>query len=119
MKRWFFALGALLLLGAGGVWTDAAGQDLQGYVRALSLDLRGVVPTADELRSIEADGEMTEARLTEWLYSTEFEEQVIEHHRSLLWNSLAFNVLNSRRLAQRSSIYWVNQRARFLRGSLG
>ena len=119
MKRWFFAMGALLLLGAGGIWTDAASQDLNGYVRALSLDLRGVVPTADELRSIEADGEMTEARLTEWLYSAEFEEQVIEHHRSLVWNNLAFNLLNSRRLAQRSGIYWVNQRARFLRGSIG
>ena len=46
----------LLLLGASDPWVDASTQDLHGYARAASLDLRGVVPTSHELAAIaEAD----------------------------------------------------------------
>ena len=51
-------MGLVVLMGAGDPWTDAASQDLTGYARALSLDLRGHVPTLTELESIELAGEL-------------------------------------------------------------
>ena len=105
-----------MLLGAGDPWTDAASQDLLGYARALSLDLRGVVPAQDELMDIEADGEVTDQRLDEWLHSSAFEEQVIRKHRELFWNQLAVNLLPRRKLFPRDGIYYNNQRSRHTRG---
>ena len=36
--------------------------------------------------------------LDEWLYSEEFEEQVVDFHKSLFWNNVSFSVNNQRRL---------------------
>ena len=82
-KRWA-SLCVLFLLGAGDPWVDASTQDLHGYARALSLDIRGVVPTSDELLAIEDAGEVPEALLDAWLASPQFESQVIAQHRELL-----------------------------------
>ena len=65
----------------GNPWEDASSQDLLGYARALSLDLRGNVPTPEELEAIESSGEVSSTMLDSWLNSIEFEEQVIEQHR--------------------------------------
>ena len=65
MKSWFLWPAALLLIGAGEQWVDASSQDLHGYVRALSLDIRGVVPSEAELEAIETAGVLDEAILDE------------------------------------------------------
>ena len=66
--------------------------------RSLSLQLRGVVPTIDEMQQIESIGGIDEGLLNQWLDSEAFEEQVIRHHRSLFWNSAPQNDLEIRRL---------------------
>ena len=71
MRKMIVLAGILLLVGAGDPWTDASSQDLQGYARALSLDLRGNVPAAEELLVIEEAGEIPEELLDSWLNSTE------------------------------------------------
>ena len=99
------------LVGAEDPWTDASTHDLHGYVRALSLDLRGIVPTADELIEIEEAGSVSEEMLDVWLTSTEFEEQVISRHRDFFWNQLEINLLQRRKIFKRDGIYFSNQRA--------
>ena len=108
-------LGAIFLLGASDPWVDASTQDLHGYVRALSLDLRGNVPTAAELEEVEEAAEVTESLLESWLYSEEFEEQVIAQHREMFWNELEVNLLPKRKLSKRDGIYFNNNRSRYTR----
>ena len=59
-------------------WNDASARDLHHYARSASLDIRGHVPTMDELLSLEEAGELSESTLDEWLSSTAFEEKVMK-----------------------------------------
>lgn len=117
MNRRLWLATSLLALGASDPWADAATLDLHAYVRAVSLDVRGVVPTADELDTIEAAGELPDALLQEWLRSDGFTEGVVSRHRERFWNNLDISLLNERRLGQRSQIRFVNARANSLRGA--
>lgn len=65
--------------------------DRAELARALSLDLRGRIPTLEELEAIAAaPGEgVPAAILNEWLESPEFAARAVRHHRELLWNNLA------------------------------
>ena len=67
-------------------------------VRSLSLQLRGVVPSVEEMEQIEYLGGIDEALLDQWLSSEAFEEQVVRHHQSLFWNSTFANDFEIRRL---------------------
>ena len=107
---------SLLLMGMGDPWEDASTQDILGYARAVSLDLRGTVPTPEELVLIENEGDIPEDLLNDWLDSEAFEQQVIEQHRELFWNTLSINLLNRRRLSRRDGIYFNSQRSRYHRG---
>jgi hypothetical protein len=115
MRPWLLWPMALLLLGAGGTWIDASSQDLHGYVRALSLDIRGVVPTAAELEAMEDAAGIDESTLDEWLSSPEFEATVIAQHRNRFWNELEVNLLNKRRIFKRDDVWFNNSRARYTR----
>ena len=106
----------LLLLGASDPWVDASTQDLHGYARAASLDLRGVVPTSDELAGIAEAGAVEDDVLDAWLSSEGFTETVVGWHQERFWNRLSINLLNRRRMGQRSGILFVNPRSRLLRG---
>lgn len=59
------------------------------YLRALSLDLRGTVPSLDEVERVRSTGEVPEAMVDRWLSSDEFAWQVVRHHRALLWNNVS------------------------------
>ncbi|MEC7947528.1 MAG: hypothetical protein VX265_08140, partial [Myxococcota bacterium] len=109
-------LSLMLLLGADAPWNDASSGDLHAYARAVSLDVRGVVPSADELGAIEAAGELDDATLDAWLASDGFVETAIERHRERFWNQLELTLLNNRRMGRRNGIYFVGNRARILRG---
>ena len=116
MSRVWLAPAVALLMGAADPWIDASSQDLNGYVRALSLDIRGVVPTEDELSGIEEAGHIDEEMLDTWLASPEFEAVVVGKHQELFWNKLAINLLNTRRLVNRDGIVTGIPRSRYTRG---
>ncbi len=116
MKPWLLWPLVAVLIGAGDPWVDAASQDLHGYARALSLDIRGVVPTTAELEAIEAAGEIEESLIDDWLNSSEFEQVVIAQHRDRFWNQLEINLLNRRRLVRRNGIWTNINRSRYTRG---
>ena len=93
------------------------------YLRALSLDLRGTVPSADEIAAVKEAGEVPEAMIDEWLASEAFASQALRHHRKLLWNNI-FNINFSQagfRLTRTNQgpveerLYWRRNRARLFR----
>lgn len=65
--------------------------DRPSYARALSLDLRGTIPSLEELASIaSASGDgVPDEMLDAWLAEDAFAERTVRHHRELLWNNLA------------------------------
>ena len=114
--RWLLGPALVLLAGASNPWEDASTQDLHGHARAASLDLRGVVPTRDEVEAIEAEGALSETLLDAWLDSEGFVDTVVGWHQARFWNNLSITLLNRRRLGRRSNIHFVGNRARLLRG---
>ncbi|MEZ4435439.1 MAG: DUF1585 domain-containing protein [bacterium] len=58
------------------------------YLRALSLDLRGDVPTLDEIERVRRDGAVPTELIERWLDSDAFAWQAVRHHRALLWNNV-------------------------------
>ncbi|MCA9545215.1 MAG: hypothetical protein KC613_12515, partial [Myxococcales bacterium] len=90
----------LLALSAGGAWAQGTPNEAQRcapvadeldryqYLRALSLDLRGRLPEADELALLDAGQDVPTALIDEWLASEAFAAQAVRRHRALLWNSL-------------------------------
>ena len=66
--------------------------------RAMSIQLRGVVPTLEELTTIHAAGELEEAILDDWLSTPEFHAQVVRHHKSIFWSAAYQNDLETKRL---------------------
>lgn len=116
MRPWLMWPALAVLMGAGDPWVDAASQDVHGYARALSLDLRGVVPSESELEAIEAAGEIDESIVDSWLGSVEFEAVVVGQHRDRFWNELEVNLLARRRLNRRDGVWTGIQRSRYTRG---
>lgn len=57
------------------------------YLRALSLDLRGRLPSASEYASVRESG-VTEELVASLLTSEELPEQITRHHQSLLWGRI-------------------------------
>ncbi|MEC7987803.1 MAG: hypothetical protein VX278_21725 [Myxococcota bacterium] len=109
MKDWFLI--ASLFIGgnaaAGELSPDTADLlDPYQLARAISLDVRGVVPEASEVEQIAASGSFEDAMLDAWLESEEFEAQVIEHHRSLFWNKASFTILKNRNLSRQNGVYF-------------
>jgi len=59
------------------------------YLRALSLDLRGTIPTMEEHNRIIAAGEVPDQLIREMINSEAFKDEFYRFHRSLLWPNLA------------------------------
>ena len=103
---------AILLLALampGAAWAqlcearDTTGEELQ-YLRRLSLDLRGRVPTLDELQSVIDNGAVDPATIDAFLASDDFLHQMRQHHRDLLWANLgAQRLANNQFLLQPSA----------------
>jgi hypothetical protein len=60
---------------------------LEGYYRAVSLDLRGVAPTPEELEGIETEEDVL-AEIDRWLVDRPFAERVARRHGELLWPNI-------------------------------
>lgn len=67
---------------------DEAPIDAHRLLRAMSLDLRGVVPSVEETALVDAEGDVPGWLVDEWLDSDAFAEQVVRRHRALLWNNV-------------------------------
>ena len=131
MKR-FLAMGLLLFGGLAEADVPNAAlvcppdepvQDAYSHFRALSLDLRGVVPTMSEMESLQASGEVTEDMVDLLLESDGFAERVVRRHRDLLWNNVTnINLLNATASFRRENLgggnylYWVRNRGTMYRG---
>ncbi|MCB9595345.1 MAG: DUF1585 domain-containing protein [Sandaracinaceae bacterium] len=63
--------------------------DDHGYLRAVSLDVRGHVPSPEEHARVDAEGGLSDAMLDEWLDSPEFAERVVRRHRALIWDNIS------------------------------
>lgn len=61
--------------------------DDDGYLRALSLDLRGVVPSPEEHARAQTEG--VDALVDEWLRTEAFQARVVRRHRELLWPNIS------------------------------
>lgn len=107
-----------LLLALTAAWADdpyaecAPDEDLldgAAWLRALSLDLRGYVPTPDEYAAgVTGDGGVDPAVIDGWLASEDFAWQAVRHHRSLLWpNVTDIRLLSNRqRLSYEDGVYY-------------
>jgi hypothetical protein len=62
--------------------------DLHRTLRALSLDLRGVVPSVEEHQMVEAMGEIPDALLDEWMASEAFADRATRRHAALFWPAI-------------------------------
>lgn len=90
------------------------------YLRALSLDLRGTVPTVPEYQALIDEEDVPESLIDKWLAEPAFGERVARFHRSLLWNNITNIQLLSASTALRrdSGLYWARNRAQVFRGGI-
>ena len=51
------------------------------WLRAVSLDIRGVIPSEDDYQQITSADELPEALIDDWLDTDEFAHRVARHHR--------------------------------------
>lgn len=84
--------------------------DKYRHLRALSLDLRGVPPTAQEYEALAEHDDVPEAWVDQWLESKDFAQRTVRWHRAQLWNNISNqNIVSvSRGLAYSSQTYWRN-----------
>jgi hypothetical protein len=100
---------------------DEPALDAQRYLRALSLDLRGTLPTPEEQDAVEADpDDALDAFVDAWLSSDEFAAQVVRRHKALLWDNLTnLQLLAVNAGLDRSGqVYYRRQLARLYRGDI-
>ncbi len=88
------------------------------YLRALSLDLRGVVASPAEIEAAR-DESMLRPILDEWMESGAFADRIVRRHRALLWNDVSTIALLSPAASLTrgtSSLYFVSSRSPGYRG---
>ena len=125
------AMGLMTLALIIGAWASPATaqvcepsqiQESLQYLRKASIDLRGTLPTLDELESVVANGEVDPLIIEEMIESSDFEAQLRKYHLDLLWT----NVENQRLAGaawilasqgNRNPAYWVPNRGNRYRGS--
>lgn len=88
------------------------------YLRSLSLDLRGKLPTPQEQEEIQVQSDVPESLIDQWLASPEFASRVTRLHRELLWNNVSNVTLNSASITMGTSggMYYRRQLALMYRG---
>ncbi|MCO4769310.1 MAG: DUF1585 domain-containing protein [Deltaproteobacteria bacterium] len=69
---------------------EPEGKEIDPYrqLRALSLQLRGVVPSLEDYAVVDMYGEVPSDLIDEWLGSDAFADRVVRLHRDLLWNNI-------------------------------
>ena len=97
------------------------GLSLAEHLRAISLDLRGTVPTAEEFAAVAELGEIPEQLVDEWMEDPRFIARVVRRHRELLWPNVEDQVLVSpmRSLGTRGDRWYVPKAAGTFRNASG
>ena len=125
-----FALAATLLVSLpfeaqAQVCDESNTQSALQYLRRLSLDLRGHLPSVDELNSVVTNDEIDPAIIRSMLQSEDAVTQLRAYHRDLLWTNVVDQRLSNQswqlRLGDRAygggrDVYWLNGRGRRYRG---
>jgi hypothetical protein len=90
------------------------------YLRALTLDLAGRLPTDAERAGVEASGEVPEALIDELIASDDFVTRAVRFHKSVLWNTVThvdlLNFQASLGVEAGTNLYWRRQYAFSARG---
>lgn len=89
------------------------------YLRALSLDLRGNLPSAEELEAVRNDPSAIDGYLDEWLASEDFVTRAVRLHDTLLWPNITnVNLQNANNslFLNGEAAYWVRNRGTVYRG---
>lgn len=91
------------------------------WLRAVSLDLRGVIPSPDDYQQITEPEALPEDLIDTWLASDAFATRVVRHHRSLLWPGFGDSrfVNNFHRVNVSSGVWRSTTRDRMYRGGPG
>ncbi len=102
--------------------------DRDQYLRALSLDLRGELPSAEDLAAVADADDVPAALIDDWLASDAFAAQAVRRHRALLWNNVEnTTLLGASSSLQRAtgdefagapSVYYRRNRAQTYRGAV-
>lgn len=99
---------------------EAVEPDPVRVFRALSLDLRGTIPTIEEYEALGDDGNIPDAMIDAWLESEEFVQRVVHRHGELLWPNVENVSLTSGRgtlgTSFGSAALWSPQAATTYRG---
>ena len=84
--------------------------DKYRHLRALSLDLRGVPPSAQEYAALADLEDVPEAWIDQWLTSPEFASRVARWHKAQLWHNVTDQnpVAVNRGLTVSNQVYWRN-----------
>ncbi len=84
--------------------------DRYQHLRALSLDLRGTIPTMAEYAALDDHKEVPTATVEAWLASDAFTEQAVRRHRDMLWSNITNLRLMSvpSNLRRTGQLYWRN-----------
>jgi len=104
---------------------DQPRMDKHAYLRALSLDLRGDVPSAEEYAALDAASDVPEAMIDAWLDSEKFVDRAVRAHRALMWNNIEnLRIVNYRANMTRTRmsgewVYWRGRQAQVYRGNDG
>lgn len=93
--------------------------ETERWLRAASLDLRGVIPSPADYQQITTAGELPEPLIDSWLASEAFVQEGVREHRTRLWNRFG-NTLqvadNRNRLRRTGDVWWVQGRSATYRG---
>lgn len=89
---------------------DDPALDADRYLRAVTLDVAGRLPTDAERAAVAATGEVPEALIDELLISDAFVERAVRFHRSVLWNNVSnIDLLNFQAglsVESGTNLYW-------------
>jgi len=89
------------------------------YLRALSLDLRGDLPSTAELQAVADDPAQIDSYIDDWLASEAFVTRAVRLHGSLLWPNISnVQLMNASAVFFKSGSpsYWIRNRANIYRG---
>lgn len=94
------------------------GLSLERYLRALSLDLMGRLPTKEEYELVDQGTQIDSQLINEWLHSQELAEQLTRLHHGWLWNNIENLNLYSNNAGLRSTQgrFWRTNPAQNYRG---
>lgn len=92
--------------------------DKYRYLRALSLDLRGRIPTYEEYRALDEMADVPDAQIDEWLDGLDFADRSVRRFRDLVWNNIRnAQILDARATFMKAGQLWFRpEHSQFYRG---